>query len=146
MKQMLCVVDFTEASMNALEVAARIANAVSAHLVVLFPYRLIDQEHSGDMTSLRRNLESRAKEKYLEWKEKLPEFTKASSEFLPEIGFMADRIGAHVRRDKIDMVVIGQELALSVNDIKHSALQTLIRNSQLPFVIVPAPVNAVASA
>lgn len=143
---MLCVVDFSEPSLNALEVAARIANACGAHLIVLFPYRLIDQDHSGDMASLKRNLESSAREKYQKWKERLPDFARASSEFQPEIGFMADRIAAHIQRNNIDMIVIGQEQALSANDMKTPTLQALIRKAQRPFVIVPAPANVEAKA
>jgi len=147
MRQILCVIDFTESSKKVFDVAAKIAIACKAHLTVLFPYRLIDHGYEGDLGSLKHKLETDATEKFNNLRNSLPNGDAFSYEFQPEIGFTADRIKAHVNKDKqsIDMVIVGQEQTDSNNDSKGFNLQNLITNSQLPFVIVPAEVNAEAS-
>lgn len=147
MRQILCVIDFSDSSKKVLEVAARIAIACHAHLMVLFPYRLIDHGHQGSLASLKLRLETEAKEKFNDLKDKLPHAETLSFEFQPEIGFVSDRIKAHISRDKdyIDLVIVGQEQTTATSDSRGFNLHNLITNSGLPFVIVPAQVNTEAS-
>ena len=137
MREILCVIDLTESSGKVLEVAAGIANAYHSHLTVLFPYRLIDYGYNGEMATLKAKLETEARQKFLLQKKNLPIMDQVSYEFQPEIGFLADRINAHVKRDKLDMVIIGQQQSITTNDIKGFNLQNLITHSKLPFMIVP---------
>jgi hypothetical protein len=147
MRQILCVIDFSESSQKILEVAARIAIAWKAHLMVLFPYRLIDYGYEGSLATLKMKLETEAREKFNSLKNKLPGAETLSFEFQPEIGFISDRIKAHVSKDKdiIDLVIVGQEQTSPNNDSKGFNLQNLLTNSKLPIVIVPAEVNAEAN-
>ena len=138
----MCVVDLTESSAKVLEMAARISKACNGQLLVLFPYRLIDYGYRGDMASLKLKLETEAKGKFNELKKNLADMEDLPCEFQAEIGFLADRINAHVKRNTIDMVIVGQKQAASTNDIRDFNLQSLITNSRLPFMIVPAEVNA----
>jgi hypothetical protein len=144
MRKILCVVDLTESSGKVLEVAAGIANACKSHLVVLFPYRLIDYAFNGDVATLKSKLETEARQKFNTIKVTLPEFEKLSFEFQPEIGFLADRLSAHVKIDRVDMVVIGQEQSINTNDIKGFNLQQLITSSKIPFMIIPEVLNVEA--
>jgi nucleotide-binding universal stress UspA family protein len=141
MKKILCVIDFTESSGKVLEVAAGIANACKSHLIVLFPYRLIDYAFNGDVATLKSKLETEALQKFNTLKATVPDFERISHEFQPEIGFLADRVIAHVKKDAVDMVVIGQEQSINANDIKAFNLQHLITSSKLPFMIVPEMMN-----
>jgi nucleotide-binding universal stress UspA family protein len=145
MKQILCVVDLTESSGKVLEVAIRIAKAYGSSLLVLYPYRLITNGYSGDdIATLKLRLENVAREKFNDIIGK-SELKNLPCEFQPEIGFLADRISAHTRRKNIDMVIIAQLQSDMENDIRSFNLHKLISNSQIPFVIVPAEVNAEAS-
>lgn len=141
MKAILCVVDMTDSCDRVLDVAAQIANACGARLDVLYPYRLISDNLPGDMSSLRRRLETQAVEKFKQLKNTLPHLEKASPEFFPEIGFVPDRITAYIKRNAVDMVIIGQHFSDPPNDIKNIDLPSLIGNSQLPFVVVPTDVK-----
>jgi len=147
MRQILCVIDFSESSKKVLEVAARFAIACKSHLTVLFPFRLIDHHYQGSLGSLKQKLEAEATEKFNNLRKTLPDAAMLSCEFQPEIGFISDRINAHVSGDKegIDMVIVAQEQTTSNNDSKGFDLQNLITNSRIPFVIVPTEVNAEAS-
>ena len=144
MRQILCVIDFTDSGKKVLEVAARIAIACKAHLTVLFPYRLLDHSYQGSLASLKMKLETEAKEKFNSLRKNIPGADTISFDFQPEIGFASDRIKAHVS-DAIDMVIVGQQQTASINDSKGFNLQSLITDSRLPFVIVPSEVNAEAS-
>lgn len=145
MKQILCVIDFSESAARVWSVATEIATACGAHLVVLFPYRLIDYTHHGDVPSLKRKLETEAKDKFA-LLTSTSGTDEVSWEFHAEIGFMADRIKAYVRRNNIDMVIVGQEATAGAVDMKGFNLQELISSSKLPFIIVPALAKAQASA
>ncbi|HEY9487445.1 MAG TPA: universal stress protein [Chryseosolibacter sp.] len=146
MKQILCVIDLTESSGKVLEVGATISKACGAHMVVLFPYRLIHQGPRGDISSLKIRLETEAREKFRYLKGTISSMGEVSVEFQPEIGFIADRINAYVRKNNIDMIIVGQQLTDPTNDIKGFDLQTLISDSKSPFVIVPAEVKVTAHA
>jgi nucleotide-binding universal stress UspA family protein len=141
MRKILCVIDLTESSGKVLEVAAGIAIACKSHLVALFPYRLIDYAFSGEVATLKSKLETEARQKFNTIKATLPDFEKVSYEFQPEIGFLADRVSTHVKTDRVDMVVIGQEQSINTNDIKGFNLQHLITSSKIPFMIVPEVLN-----
>lgn len=142
MKQILCVTDLSESSEKVLEVAAGMANACHAHLVVLFPYRLINYGYDQDMATLKTKLETDARLKFLSIKKNLSIMDIVSSEFQPEIGFLSDRINAHVKNAKADMIIIGQRQSVTTNDIKGFDLQNLISHSKLPFMIVPEETGA----
>ena len=142
MKKILCVVDFAESTGKVLEVATRIAKAYDAHLIVLFPYRLIDYGYRGDIPSLKTKLEREAKEKFFDLKNKIPAMQEVSCEFQAEIGFISDRVSAHVRRNDLDMVIIGQQQNNLGTDSKGYNLHELISSSKLPFVVVPSEVRS----
>ena len=146
MRQILCVIDFSESSKKVLELAARIAIACKAHLIVLFPYRLIGNDYEGSLASLKQKLEAEAKIKFDDLRSNVPDVNMLSFEFQPEIGFIADRIKAHINREKdsLDMVIVGQEQTTPNNDSKGINLQNLLTNSKLPFVIVPAEASTEA--
>lgn len=141
MRPILCVIDLTQASVQVLEVAARMAYAYKSHLTILFPYRLIDNGYRGEISKLKSNLEQEAKENFSSLKDQVSLLDQLSFEFQPEIGFPADRINSFVRRNKIDSVVISQRQANLMNEVNHMALQNLITNSKLPFTIVPEDID-----
>lgn len=133
--------DFRDGEEKTLEVAAEIAGAVKAHLLVLYPYRLIG-DTQGDIPSLKRKLESDARKRFEALRDKLEGTGRLSMEFQPEIGFAVDRIMAHVRRNSIDMVVISQDATGNAGEWKSLPLTDLIAHSNVPFVVVPSEVKS----
>jgi nucleotide-binding universal stress UspA family protein len=141
MRPILCVIDLTQASAQVLEVAARMASAYKSQMTILFPYRLINNGYNGEMSKLKAKLEQEAKEKFLSLKNDVALLDRIPYDFQPEIGFAADRINSFLNRNKVDLVVIGQHQANSMNEVNHTALQTLIAGSKLPFTIVPDEID-----
>lgn len=142
MRTILCVIDLGVSSMNVLKVAARMANARQANLAILFPYRLIDYSFKGDLAKLKSKIELEARDKFELIKKQISAMDKLSYEFQIEIGFPADRISTYVTRNKLDMIIIGQNQADTISEINGIALQKLITNSKLPFTIVPEEIDA----
>jgi nucleotide-binding universal stress UspA family protein len=145
MKEILCVVDFGENSEKVLKVAAELAKASKAHLIVLFAYRLIDQDHGGDMNALKKRLESQAERKFQDLKSTMPCLEKVAPEFYPEVGFVVGRINAHLAKNKIDIVIIGENQVKEGNNQNNGDLEKLISTSRIPFIIVPPKVTAETS-
>jgi nucleotide-binding universal stress UspA family protein len=139
MRRILCVIDFSESAAKVWDVAARIAAGCGADLIVLFPYRLIDYGHPGDPRSLKLKLEEEARQRFITLMEGTMGAKAIACEFHPEIGFVADRVSAHLKKSNIDMVVIGQQPAV---EPKGFSVQSIISASRLPFVIVPTEVKA----
>jgi len=142
MRPILCVIDLSQSAVQVLEVAARMAYAYKSHLTILFPFRLIDNGYRGEISKLKAKLEQEAKEKFLSMKEQVPQLGHVSYEFQPEIGFPADRINSFVRGTKVNSVVISQRQANLMNEVNSMDLQNLIKNSKLPFTIVPEEIDA----
>ena len=141
MKQILGVVDFSEATEKVLEVAAELANTNKANLIVLFPYRLIHEDLGGDMLSLKKKLESEARRKFQVLRDNLQGLEKTPCEFHPEIGFLAGRLSSYLGKKNVDMVVIGERQVNEGTNRNSPDLQDLISASTIPFVIVPGQIN-----
>jgi nucleotide-binding universal stress UspA family protein len=141
MRPILCVVDLSESSVKVLEVAARMAHANKTRLTILFPYRLISNGYKDDVSKLKGKLEQEAREKFSEIQKQVELLNHLFFEFQPEIGFAVDRINSYVKINKVDMIVISQSQANSINELNVMALQNLIANSKAPFTIVPQEVN-----
>jgi len=137
MRPILCVIDLTDSSVKVLEVAARMAYANKAHLTILYPYRLINHGYLTDLAKLKTKLEQEAKEKFALLQKQAGGFNHITHDFQPEIGFPADRISAYVKRNKLDLIIISQAQANTINELNGMGLQNLITNSKLPFMIVP---------
>ena len=142
LRSILCVVDLTDSSLKVVEVAAKMAQLYKSQLTILFPYRLIDIGKTGDVATLKATLEHAARDKFAQLKNQIPLLDQLSYEFHPEIGFTADRINFFVKRNKVDLVVIGQRQSTALNDPNPMELQNLIANSKAPFTIVPEETNA----
>lgn len=137
MKRLLCVVDLTESAARVLDVAATIANACGAHLLVLFPYRLMDYELHGDLSLWRRRIEAEAMEKFNALKNAVPSLGTTSCEFHAEIGFVFDRVSSSVAKNEIEMIIIGQQQVRGIRERQGLTLENLVSTSMRPFLIVP---------
>jgi hypothetical protein len=141
MRPILCVIDLTETSVKALEVAAKLAYVQKTSLTILFPYRLIDYGYRCEVSNLKTKLEDEAIENFFRLKKRVVLLNQLLYDFKPEIGFAGNVISSHVKRNKVDMVVISQRQANSINEVNNIALQNLIANSKLPFTIIPDDID-----
>lgn len=141
MKSILCVIHLGQSSVKVLEVAVSMAFAYKAHLTILFPYRLIDAGHTCEVGKLKATLEQEAHEKFVTFKKQVASIDLVPHDFLTEIGFTSDRINSYVKRNKVHAIVISQRHANTIDEINPMALQNLIANWKLPFMIIPEEVD-----
>ncbi len=137
MNSILCVIDLTGSAVNVLAVATEMARAINARLIILFPYRLIDKNYSGNMTELRKKLEQEAHTKFEALRNSVSGFDLLSHDFHPEIGFPVDRIKAYSTTIDLKMIAISYAQANSINETNSGSLQKLISHLRLPFLIIP---------
>jgi hypothetical protein len=137
MRPILCVVDLTDSTGKVLKVAARAALAHKSRLNILFPYRLIDYGYKGEISFIRKSIEEKASSDFAQIKEQVSALDQVAYEFKPGIGFTADVITAHIKRNKTEMIIIGHRQANAINETYGMTLENLISNLKLPFTIVP---------
>jgi hypothetical protein len=138
----LCIIDLTESSPAVLDTAVRIACAFKTYIIIIFPYRLIDHAYTNNISVLKSRLEDDANAKFNALKQQGEIVNHFSYEFRPEIGFASDRITSFLRAGEAEMIVIGQQQATSMNELHKTVFQDLIKNSKLPFTIVPETINS----
>ncbi len=136
MKAILCALDFSNASDNVMEVALEMAAQKHTNLVVLFAYRLLQPE-SLELSEYRKNMEMKAQSDFEELAHKLKTNGDVPYEFRAEIGFISDRIEVYMKRNPVGLVVMGQNLANSINEHKGLALENFLRKMKVPVLIVP---------
>lgn len=131
----LCPVDFSEDSIRALKYAFELAEEINGNVTVLYSYRLIQPDRNGQILSFKKDKEAEAHAKFLQTYESLNR--KVPYKFIIEIGFLSDSIESHIRKNHIDMVVVGREMCSSLNDHKGYSAEMFLYSITVPVVIVP---------
>jgi nucleotide-binding universal stress UspA family protein len=135
MNPVVCAVDFSETSSSVLKAAVDLANRFAKRLVVLYAYRIIpDNEAIGDY---RKTIVKKAHEDFALLEKKLGLNGSVPYEFRAEVGFLADRIKSAVQANPGAFIVIGQKLALEINEQKGMTLEEFIAQASVPVLIVP---------
>ena len=131
-KTILCPIDFSESSIHALKWAVELSARYNCHLTVLYPYRLL-QAPKEDVLQLKKKNEESAIQKFESLEKDYINGKVISFDFTPEVGFLADRIEDHLRRNSILMMVIGKNM----NSASQENLGDLITNVKVPVVVIP---------
>ncbi len=131
-KPILCAIDFSESSRNAFKWAAELSSLYNCHLTILYPYRLLP-EKKEDVTSLKIKNEAIAASMFEVLEHDYLSGKNISFEFRPEVGFVADRIEDHVRKNSIALLVIGKNMKAYVQE----NLADMIDQIKVPVVVVP---------
>lgn len=116
--------------------AIEVAMRHRTDLIVLFSYRLA-QPFEGTIAGYRKNIESKARADFEELVEKVSLNGRVKYEFRSEIGFLSDRIEAYIEKNDVGVIVIGHEMANTMNDHRSMTLQQFIHNIKVPILIVP---------
>jgi nucleotide-binding universal stress UspA family protein len=129
--EILCTIDFTESSKEALKLSLKMARELQAKLTILFTYRLI--KYNGEAVAMKKEIERTAAEKFEVLEKELLKDAGVDYEFTTEVGFVDDRIEHHAREHKIGFLVMGQSMRTKTRDTFNG----LVSQLQIPLVIVP---------
>jgi nucleotide-binding universal stress UspA family protein len=144
MKAVLCALDFSEAPDNVVKVALDMAARKGESLVVLYAYRLL-QPMNQDVGEYRKAMEKRAKSEFDGVVEKLKMKNDVPYEFRAEIGFLSERIADYMKKNSVDIIVMGQQLAHSINEHKGLTFDEFLGTANVPVLVVPTVHDRVES-
>jgi len=131
-KGILCVIDFSASSMEALRWSIQMAQELNTHLTVLYTYRFL-QPYGGEALEMKRKIEEEATKKLQELEKAVLINAGISYSVKTEVGFIADRAKDHAKKNVADLVVVGNKMS-SVN---KQSFDELVADIQMPLVIVP---------
>jgi nucleotide-binding universal stress UspA family protein len=131
-RSILCTIDFSDASLQALVWAIGIAQELNVHLTILYTYRLIHTQNEN-VVQLKKKLEEEASLKFAQLEKDVLLGRVLSYDFKTEVGFMTDRIEDHTRQHTISFVVMDKNLGASNKEV----LDDLLEHIRAPLVIVP---------
>ncbi len=130
----LCVIDFSEASKEALKSAIFMADQFGTALTVLYPYRLNQLDHHGaTVMETKLNMDLAASENFKKIAGPLLDGSKVSWDFRPEVGFFNDRIYAYAKKNKVGLLIISKRL---VTNNKEGFME-MMDQLQTPVLVVP---------
>ncbi|HET9053547.1 MAG TPA: universal stress protein [Cyclobacteriaceae bacterium] len=131
-KIILCTIDFSPSTRHSLEWAVSIARQLSAHLSILYAYRLI-QPRTGEIIHLKKDIEQEARQKFEALEKQYLSGEGISYDFKIEVGFVSDRIEDRVKKNTLDFVVINKTMHTS----SQESFEELMDHVQVPVLVVP---------
>lgn len=129
----LCVIDFTEASRSALQVALDVALKMKSKLSVIYPYRLIQQRNVPDLAQWKKSIDVDATNSFIRMTSALLKESGVTWDFKPEVGFIEDRVEAFTEKHNVSLVVMSSELCRANKDTLTDMLDRL----KCPLLVVP---------
>jgi hypothetical protein len=129
----LCIIDFSESSRNALQWAIAHAATHKSHLTVLYPYRLTRAQYGESAIALRKKIEEEAHKSFQLLEQDLLANQKISYDFKTEVGFIADRVEEHTKRHPVIFMVINK----SIRKGNRESFDELVEDTEIPLVIIP---------
>jgi hypothetical protein len=134
-KAVLCMIDLSDDSRRALEVAAKCATEDQAELVVLYPYRLKSQGIKEQKSTLKQRMEEEAYSRFDYLKESVQGLEAIPYIFSPEVGFEVDRLEAHLFSRSVERVFFCK--AISSQADMANELNDFLKSLSIPVVLVP---------
>ena len=136
-KTILCALDFSESSLQALKWTLKLAQLTHAQVTVLFCYRLIAAVDDEQTLDLKRNMENEALKKFNEIEKKVIKDQAISYKFVAEVGFFSSRIEMFIRKSPVALLVLGNSIIQNFDEYKNFSFEEFLKNSNVPVVIVP---------
>jgi hypothetical protein len=131
-KTILCSIDFSESSVQAIEWSLTLAQCMRAHLSIRYAYRLV-QSRSGDVFHLKRSIEDEARKKFLHIEHDHLIGKGVAYDFEIEVGFVSNLIGAHAKKNKLNMIIMDKH----VNTHSGETFEELMNSLRVPMLLIP---------
>ena len=136
-KTILCAIDFSESSADAMHWAIQMAQLTDEQVVFLFCYRLIGAGNEDGTLDLKRNIENDAVRKYNEMQKILVRDQDVSCKFISEVGFFPFRIENFIRNGAVNMLVLGNSIIDNFDEYKNLNFDMFLKSTKIPVVVVP---------
>jgi len=136
-KDILCVVDFSESSVDALKWAFDLAARIKATVNILFCYRLVAAMHDEETLSRKRRIENEAKLKFKAFQDKHLARQPVSHRFISEAGFPHFRIEMFLDKNPVGLLVLGSSVVQHFDEYKVRGFEAFLLKATIPVVVVP---------
>lgn len=133
--ELLCIVDFKEESSYVLHAAIKIAAASHAQLTVLYPYRLNQVRSVPEVGQWKKSIDSDAKNNFTRMTDTLLKEYNIECEFKSEVGFVNDRVSAHMEHHRVGMIIVGKQMVMT----NRESMSTMFDRLDCPFLVIPQP-------
>jgi nucleotide-binding universal stress UspA family protein len=131
MKKILCTIDFSDSSRQALKYSVKLAKESGSTLTILYAYRLF--KSNGEAVAMKKKIEADAAANFALLENELLAGSGISYEFRIEVGFVDDRIEEHARKNNLSFLVMGKSMSSGTKE----TFNELVSHLQIPLVIVP---------
>jgi len=131
-KGILCTIDFSEASRQALKWAVLFSKTQGSDLTILYTYRLT-KNMTGEVVVWKKKMEEEALQKFASFENECLKTAGIKYEFKIEVGFVADRIEDHTQKSKISFLVMDKNMCSQSKD----TFDDLMEHVNVPLVIIP---------
>jgi hypothetical protein len=132
-RSILCTIDFSQSSRQVVRWSVTLARELQAHLTLLYTYRLVHVKGQNAL-QLKKKMEDDALQNFGSLEKEMLTGTGISYDFKSEVGFIADRVEDHVKKNAIDFLVMNK----NISEESKEAFEELVEHLQIPMIIVPA--------
>jgi nucleotide-binding universal stress UspA family protein len=137
METILCAVDFSETSIQAIRWAITEAQSRKTHVTFLFCYRLIAAGDEVESLNMKKDMEAKALAQFGEIERKFINSSKVPYQFIMEVGFFPSRIEMFIRKSPVSLLIIGSSIIENFNEYKNLTFDQFLLTSKIPVVVVP---------
>ncbi len=141
-KDILCAVDFSPSSLQAMRWAFEQAGEMKASVVVLFCYRLVAAMDDEETFERKRRIEHEALRKFKEFERKYLTDQPVSYQFLMEAGYPHFRIEIFLQQNPVALLVVGSTVVPHFDEYGASGFDKFIRNLKVPLAVIPSAITA----
>jgi nucleotide-binding universal stress UspA family protein len=131
-KGILCTIDFSDSSKDALRWSVSLAKVLKTHLTVLYTYRLLNPG-SGEVQELKKRLEEDARRDFAALEEEVLKGKGVKYQFKVEVGFVSNRVKEYAKKNDPSFIVMANKMHSGTED----SFDELSEKTQVPLVIVP---------
>ena len=131
-KSILCTTDFSEASKRALAWAVNFSKEEGSDLTILYTYRLT-KNVADELVQWKKKVEEEANKKFIAFETEYLKDIGIKYEFKIEVGFAADRIEDHAKKNHLRFIVMDRTMCTR----NKETFDDLIENINVPVVIIP---------
>ena len=136
-KNILCAIDFSESSLQALQWTMGMAQLTKSQVTVLFCYRLISQQGDEEIAYLKRKTEADALKRFKALEKESTGWKPVPYEFVTEVGFFPSRIELALRKNPANLLVLGNSIIADFNEYKNLTFEQFLMTAKVPVVVVP---------
>jgi hypothetical protein len=132
-KGILCTIDFSDASKEALRWSVALAESLHTHLTILHTFRLFNANLEVEAPELKRRIEENAKLQFVTLEKELLSGKGISYEFKIEVGFVTNRVKDYSKKHGLSFLVVGDTMRTN----NRESFDELAKETGVPLVIVP---------